>query len=783
MSDIREHLNTSYEEYAKYLQNKYGMPKQAYYTPKEGALVRNKISRTKEGLQCHHIREDIATGLSVPDKASNQDMSYQSPENLCYCNLLEHFLLHIKIAEMDRNDKSDMDLCNAGVNWLALIINTTLANPSKSWYSKKGFECIKKDFENSDVDYSDTGVNYNVNSLITEHEDDYVLLVNRYCTSAIVRLKLDKTNEELGEQLCKYFCRDTEGGVYRVVELIRNAAKDTKLFSWNVGAYASLEKAFADGNRTALIDICTGGGKTTSAIEYLRVHNCRGLVLAPSGIIKSGWEKAKKDGANLDVTTYQTFMNRYRDVDYSQYGVIIADEAHHIEAERWGEGLAYVLENTSLPIIGLTATPSPAQEDGTDKFFKGAICEGLDLAKGIKEGHIHPFGYVKSIYKVEDVYNIFGKYGVTTKQLVGNFNLDLNKEPAEKVLRDNMPSGKRKIICFVQCKEDFNYAEETLKRYNPNLALYHIYSGKTTEEDIRDGYTNSEAKEIFAETADKDICLVNVNMAAEGAHYKNINTLVVFRRTRSSTLFMQQLGRIVVTTKNEDPNGIVFDFTNNAETLIHAKDVNVAERKTVRVLRELMAELKRMKEEREGKEIIYRDYTEDCVAVLSAIDASQNVETFSRVFSNALAAQTESGDLSEIFDATLYFGDSKKDKGKKTKVSKRKSSIASETVEEINSENRDNTNSENASETQTPVSADIKVNAAKALKETVKWAYMCKAISFEDTAKHNLIVNKENMFNSICLKNGFSDPEAVKRAIQKSTISCVILILNAEMEK
>lgn len=425
----------------------------------------------------------------------------------------------------------------------------------------------------------------------------------------------------------------------------------------------------------------------------------------------------------------------------------------------------------------------PAQEDGTDKFFKGAICEGLDLAKGVKEGYIYPFGYVQSIYKVEDMRSTFEKYGETGKVLFNNLNLELNKNPIEKVLRDNMPLGKRKIICFVQCKEDFAYAEETLKRYNPNLDIYHIYSGKTTEEDIRDGYTNNEAKEIFAETTDKDICLLNVNMAAEGAHYKNINTLVVFRRTRSSTLFMQQLGRIVVTTKNEDPNGIVFDFTNNAETLIHAKDVTVSERKTVRVLRELMAELKRMKEEREGKEIIYRDYTEDCVAVLSAIDASQNVETFSRVFSNALAAQTESGDLSEIFDATLYSGDSKKGKGKKTKVSKRKNSIASETTKEVNSENRDNISSENVSEEQTPVSTDIKVNAAKALKETMKWAYMCKAISFEDNAKHNLIVNKENVFNSICLKNGFSDPEAVKRAIQKSAISCIILILNAEMKK
>ena len=142
MSDIREHLDTSYEEYAKYLQNKYGMPKQAYYTLKEGTLVRNKISRAKEGLQCHHIREDIAECLSSPNKALNQDMSCQSPENLCYCNLLEHLLLHIKIAENLRNDSSDSLLRDVGIDWLVLAINSILASPEGSWYSRKGAEKV-----------------------------------------------------------------------------------------------------------------------------------------------------------------------------------------------------------------------------------------------------------------------------------------------------------------------------------------------------------------------------------------------------------------------------------------------------------------------------------------------------------------------------------------------------------------------------------------------------------------------------------------------------------------
>ena len=139
MSDIRKHLNTSYDEYVSYLQNKYGLPTQPYYrwSDDNTTLIKGRVSRTKEGLQVHHVKENTVSGLSKPETARLYDISYQSPENLCYCNLLEHFLLHIKIAEMYRDDKSDMTLCDAGINWLALIINTTLASPSKGWYSKK----------------------------------------------------------------------------------------------------------------------------------------------------------------------------------------------------------------------------------------------------------------------------------------------------------------------------------------------------------------------------------------------------------------------------------------------------------------------------------------------------------------------------------------------------------------------------------------------------------------------------------------------------------------------
>lgn len=47
--------NLNYDEYCNYLKEKYGEAKVDYLTPRR--KKNKKISRTKEGLFCHHINE------------------------------------------------------------------------------------------------------------------------------------------------------------------------------------------------------------------------------------------------------------------------------------------------------------------------------------------------------------------------------------------------------------------------------------------------------------------------------------------------------------------------------------------------------------------------------------------------------------------------------------------------------------------------------------------------------------------------------------------------------
>ena len=96
--EIEKELRMTYEELCKYLQGKYGIAKVNYF-PNEECRARNKkVSRTNEGLFCHHIYEKFGgSNLCHPSMARQYPYEYQKRENLVYCNYLEHLLLHLKI--------------------------------------------------------------------------------------------------------------------------------------------------------------------------------------------------------------------------------------------------------------------------------------------------------------------------------------------------------------------------------------------------------------------------------------------------------------------------------------------------------------------------------------------------------------------------------------------------------------------------------------------------------------------------------------------------------------
>lgn len=378
----------------------------------------------------------------------------------------------------------------------------------------------------------------------------------------------------------------------------------------NVSVYLQAEK-YLEENGKALVVIGTGLGKTTTALEYLWKHKCRALVIGPNNLIKSGWEEYSDW---CDTTTYQTFANSYSRIDYSQYGLVILDEAHHVgydeDANRgaavWNKGIKYIIEE-GIKVLGLTATPERSDKINIGStIFEGCVCEGFAVEDGIEQGIIHPFSYVTAYY---DTNGIAEEYSdCENKELVGQLDLAINNTPTVKdIFRKHMPNNKRKGIVFIQEIADEQNVVDIMKDIYPNVEMRIIHS-KMPQKEV-------ELNRKWFEETDEGYLLA-VNMISEGAHYNGVNTIIMFRRTNSYLVFTQQLGRIITLTKNQDPRAIVFDLVNNIENIEYD---NIS--KDIKEKHEICKIANRLKETEAFKsgQIIVADETRDIVECIKEI--------------------------------------------------------------------------------------------------------------------------------------------------------------------
>ena len=373
------------------------------------------------------------------------------------------------------------------------------------------------------------------------------------------------------------------------------------LLAHNQTVFYELDNILMDNDR-ALVVIGTGLGKTTTALAYIRKYGMRALVLGPNNVITQAWDKE----SDVDAYTYQWFMNNYKTIDYSKYGVMICDEAHHCAAPRWGEGIRYALDNNLIKVIGLTATPKENKDkknlETSRQFFQNHVCEGFAVLDGIEREIIHDFSYVGAIY---DTSNIKEKYAdISDKTLLGELDLALNNTPTIKtIIAKHMPSNKRKGIIFVSNIDAMGEAEEIMRNIYPNTEYRRMHS--------RMPYNEVEETREWFQNADEGYLLA-VNMISEGAHYKGVNTIIMFRRTQSSLVFNQQLGRIITLARDEDPHAIVFDLVNNAENLDTGKGFSAS-------LRESYVQRKAKGGKEKSEQVIVEDYAEAISDVLRKI--------------------------------------------------------------------------------------------------------------------------------------------------------------------
>ena len=148
LTEYNKVKDLSYSKYCDYLQKKYGIPSKPYFNKN---FVKNTgITKTGEGLFLHHIKEDTAIMLYNKDFAKNNPYEFQLPENLVYCDYLEHLLLHIMICESPNPDANAGELVGVGgaKNLLAPELNDIYGGfiPKMGWKAKC-YDRVKGNFD------------------------------------------------------------------------------------------------------------------------------------------------------------------------------------------------------------------------------------------------------------------------------------------------------------------------------------------------------------------------------------------------------------------------------------------------------------------------------------------------------------------------------------------------------------------------------------------------------------------------------------------------------------
>lgn len=370
------------------------------------------------------------------------------------------------------------------------------------------------------------------------------------------------------------------------------------LLEHNINVFNNLEQTLENNNCCCVI-MGTGVGKTYVTSEYLDKYNLRALIVAPRHSICDSWQKHR---SNIDTITYQKLSNIYKDIDFSNYDIVVCDEVHHIGAPTWGKPIKYLIDNNIIKVIGLTESSvrySDGGKDVAEDFFYGNVAYGETVSSAIEKKILNPVTYVGAMFNSDGLKHTLR--GKIQSRLYAKLNLALNKTPTvAEILKKHMPKGKRKGIIFASTIEDIKSAIEFVKSVYPKIEIKFVHSKQSQS-------YNNEAFEWFKNTKEGYIC--SVDMISEGVHIKGVNTLIMLRRTESVNLFNQQLGRCLDASSKEP--AILFDLVNNKYSIriindkLKVKTNSIFNSKQLNIV--------------PSEQLIINDYTKDIVEILEEI--------------------------------------------------------------------------------------------------------------------------------------------------------------------
>lgn len=325
---------------------------------------------------------------------------------------------------------------------------------------------------------------------------------------------------------------------------------------------ADIRTQFRSMDRTVLVQLATGGGKTVTSAYMVKTASERGLRCAwivhrreiilqasrtfwsmeiPHSLIMGG--SIGDPNAMVQVGSVQTMARRLDKLP--PFDLIIFDECHHMGATQYQQIFD---AHPRARIVGLTATPWRLDGRGLSQWFESMV-QGPSVADLMERGALCD-------------YRLFAPASADVSAVAtqaGDFKRDDLAKVMDKpsIVGDavqhyqRLADGKRAIVFAVSIEASRNIAAQFQAA---GIPAAHV-----------DGSMDTGARDaIVSDFTDGRIkVLSNADLFGEGFDVPAVEAVILLRPTQSLSLHLQQIGR-ALRPKADGGGAIILDHAGNA---------------------------------------------------------------------------------------------------------------------------------------------------------------------------------------------------------------------------
>lgn len=343
-----------------------------------------------------------------------------------------------------------------------------------------------------------------------------------------------------------------------------------------------------ENQRVCVVRPCSWG-KSYLITKLCNTFSGKKIIVEPTNLLKDYLDKFQDMlDENVYVVTYQKLLHKTKSQLKNMFGndikYIFLDEVHRVGAKKWNRAIQLLTDTFfNAKVIGMSATPT--RTDGNDvveTFFNNIQVTPMYLGEAITRGILPNVTYVSALYTVTEEYskalekiNKLNNIGEEHRSLLIN---ELDKSLLKYNELHNIPNilqkylflntkhlHNMKFVLFCNSITEIDYVKNLVKIWfqdcykgtgiEKEIALYDVHYKKGKKRNLL------EVKKFEEKHTDKIIdILISVNMFNEGYHLDSLNGIIMLRKTKSTIIYFQQIGR-AISQNSQCP--IIFDFVNN----------------------------------------------------------------------------------------------------------------------------------------------------------------------------------------------------------------------------